>query len=129
MLVLVLAGGQPVHAAGLVDDQSGGSNEYSKYPLSHYQLDYFVDTSWDWLPWNWGDGIGKSVSYGLYAITNFLWTLSVYLSNAAGYLIQQAYSLDFIKDTSDAIGKNMQLLAGVSKDGFTTDGFYPAYSS
>lgn len=125
MLVLVLAGGQPVHAAGLVDDQSGGSNEYSKYPLSHYQLDYFVDTSWDWLPWNWGDGIGKSVSYGLYAITNFLWTLSVYLSNAAGYLIQQAYSLDFIKDTSDAIGKNMQLLAGVSKDGFTTDGFYP----
>ncbi|OHY46778.1 CD3337/EF1877 family mobilome membrane protein [Lacticaseibacillus paracasei] len=125
MLVLMLAGGQPVHAAGLVDDQSGGSNEYSKYPLSHYQLDYFVDTSWDWLPWNWGDGIGKSVSYGLYAITNFLWTLSVYLSNAAGYLIQQAYSLDFIKDTSDAIGKNMQLLAGVSKDGFTTDGFYP----
>lgn len=125
MLVLVLAGGQPVHAAGLVDDQSGGSNEYSKYPLSHYQLDYFVDTSWDWLPWNWGDGIGKSVSYGLYAITNFLWTLSVYLSNAAGYLIQQAYSLDLIKDTSDAIGKNMQLLAGVSKDGFTTDGFYP----
>jgi hypothetical protein len=78
MLVLVLADGQPVHAAGLVDDQSGGSNEYSKYPLSHYQLDYFVDTSWDWLPWNWGDGIGKSVSYGLYAITNFLWTLSVY---------------------------------------------------
>ncbi|MFD1399905.1 CD3337/EF1877 family mobilome membrane protein [Lacticaseibacillus suilingensis] len=125
MLVLVLAGGQSVHAAGLVDDQSGGANEYSKYPLSHYQLDYFVDTSWDWLPWNWGDGIGKSVSYGLYAITNFLWTLSVYLSNAAGYLIQQAYSLDFIKDTSDAIGKNMQLLAGVSKDGFTTDGFYP----
>ncbi|WP_155287026.1 CD3337/EF1877 family mobilome membrane protein [Lacticaseibacillus zhaodongensis] len=125
MLVLVPAGGQPVHAAGLVDDQSGGTNEYSKYPLSHYQLDYFVDTSWDWLPWNWGDGIGKSVSYGLYAITNFLWTLSVYLSNAAGYLIQQAYSLDFIKDTSDAIGKNMQLLAGVSKDGFTTDGFYP----
>ncbi|MFR7700097.1 MAG: CD3337/EF1877 family mobilome membrane protein, partial [Lacticaseibacillus paracasei] len=125
MLVLMLAGGQPVHAAGLVDDQSGGSNEYSKYPLSHYQLDYFVDTSWDWLPWNWGDGIGKSVSYGLYAITNFLWILSVYLSNAAGYLIQQAYSLDFIKDTSDAIGKNMQLLAGVSKDGFTTDGFYP----
>ena len=125
ILVMVLAGGQPVHAAGLVDDQSGGANEYSKYPLSHYQLDYFVDTSWDWLPWNWGDGIGKSVSYGLYAITNFLWTLSVYLSNAAGYLIQQAYSLDFIKDTSDAIGKNMQLLAGVSKDGFTTDGFYP----
>lgn len=125
MLVLVLAGGQPVHAAGLIDDQSGGTSEYSKYPLSHYQLDYFVDTSWDWLPWNWGDGIGKSVSYGLYAITNFLWTLSVYLSNAAGYLIQQAYSLDFIKDTSDAIGKNMQLLAGVSKDGFTTDGFYP----
>lgn len=125
ILFLILAAGHPVQAAGLVDDQSGGNNEYSKFPLSHYQLDYFVDTSWDWLPWNWGDGIGKSVSYGLYAITNFLWTLSVYLSNAAGYLVQQAYSLDFIKETSDEIGRNMQLLAGVSKHGFTTDGFYP----
>lgn len=125
MMVLLVAGSQPVHAAGLVDDHSGGSAEYAKYPLSHYQLDYFVDTSWDWLPWNWGDGIGKSVNYGLYAVTNFLWTLSVYLSNAAGYLIQQAYSLDFIKDTSAAIGKNMQLLAGVSQNGFSTDGFYP----
>nr|WP_252902321.1 hypothetical protein [Paucilactobacillus hokkaidonensis] len=116
---------QSVHAAGLVDETVNNKHEFSKYPVNNYQLDYFVDSSWDWLPWNWGDGIGKSVMYAIYAITNFLWLISVYLSYATGYLIQQAYSLDFIKDTTDAIGKNMQLLAGVSKNGFSADGFYP----
>ena len=31
----------------------------------------------------------KQVMYGLYAITNFIWTISLYLSNATGYLIQE----------------------------------------
>ena len=43
--------------------------------------------------------------YGLYAITNFIWTISLYLSNATGYLIQEAYSLDFISSTADSIGE------------------------
>lgn len=114
-----------VHAAGLVDETTSTDHLYSKYPVNNYQLDFFVDSSWDWLPWNWGDGIGKSVTYAIYAITNFLWIISVYLSYATGYLIQQAYSLDFIKDTTDAVGKNMQVIAGVSKSGFSSDGFYP----
>ena len=42
-------------------------------------------------PWNWSDGIGKQVMYGLYAITNFIWTISLYVSNATGYLVQEAY--------------------------------------
>ncbi|WP_349623252.1 CD3337/EF1877 family mobilome membrane protein [Lactiplantibacillus plantarum] len=128
VLIVVLVSAtslQSVHAAGLVDETVNNKHEFSKYPVNNYQLDYFVDSSWDWLPWNWGDGIGKSVMYAIYAITNFLWLISVYLSYATGYLIQQAYSLDFIKDTTDAIGKNMQLLAGVSKNGFSADGFYP----
>lgn len=122
---MLLTAANTVHASGLVDETVNTKNEFSKYPVNNYQLDYFVDSSWDWLPWNWGDGIGKSVMYAVYAITNFLWLVSVYLSYAAGYLIQQAYSLDFIKDTTDAIGKNMQLIAGVSKNGFSSDGFYP----
>ncbi|WP_347462525.1 YtxH domain-containing protein [Clostridium sp. DL-VIII] len=119
--------GTVAHAAGLVDDTIKAGNEYSKYPLDNYQLDFYVDNSWDWLPWNWLDGIGKQVMYGLYAITNFIWTISLFLSNATGYLVQEAYSLDFISVTADSIGKNMQTIAGISINGFSTDGFYGGF--
>ncbi|ASF27922.1 membrane protein [Bacillus amyloliquefaciens] len=114
-------------AAGLVDDTVSGDNLYSNYPLDHYQLDFYVDTGWDWLPWNWNDGIGKQVMYGLYTITNFIWIISLYLSNATGYLIQQVYSLDFISQTADAIGKNMQTLSGITTSGFSSSGFYVGF--
>ena len=89
ILLLLAVFGTAAHAAGLVDDTVDAANEYSKYPLDNYQLDFYVDSGWDWLPWNWLDGIGKQVMYGLYAITNFIWTISLYLSNATGYLIQE----------------------------------------
>lgn len=119
--------GTLVQAVGLVDDTVDAQNIYSQYPLSHYQLDFYVDSSWDWLPWNWTDGIGNQVQYGLYAISNFIWTISLYLSNATGYLIQQAYTLDFISDTANQIGENMQILAGVSSNGFSQSGFYVGF--
>ena len=93
--------GTVAHASGLVDDTINTNNLYSKYPLENYSLDFYVDNSWGWLPWNWLDGIGKSVQYGLYCITNFIWTISLYLSNATGYVIQEAYKLDFINDMAD----------------------------
>ena len=111
----------------MVDDTVNVANEYSRYPLENYQLDFYVDNSWGWLPWNWSDGIGKQVMYGLYAITNFIWTISLYLSNATGYLVQEAYSLDFISTTADSIGKNMQTLAGVTTGGLSTEGFYVGF--
>lgn len=119
--------GTVVQAAGLVDDTVNVANEYSRYPLENYQLDFYVDNSWGWLPWNWSDGIGKQVMYGLYAITNFIWTISLYVSNATGYLVQEAYSLDFISATADSIGKNMQTLAGVTPSGLSTEGFYVGF--
>lgn len=115
------------HAAGLVDDTVSDDNLYSLYPLDHYQLDFYVDTGWDWLPWNWNDGIGKQVMYGFYTITNFIWIINLYLSNATGYLVQQAYSLDFISDTANAIGQNMQTLAGITSEGFSNEGFYVGF--
>lgn len=124
ILLLLAVFGTAAHAAGLVDDTVDAANEYSKYPLDNYQLDFYVDSGWDWLPWNWLDGIGKQVMYGLYAITKFIWTISLYLSNATGYLIQEAYSLDFISSTADSIGKNMQTLAGVTTGGLSSEGFY-----
>lgn len=119
--------GTVVQAAGLVDDTVNVANEYSRYSLENYQLDFYVDNSWGWLPWNWSDGIGKQVMYGLYAITNFIWTISLYVSNATGYLVQEAYSLDFISATADSIGKNMQTLAGVTPSGLSTEGFYVGF--
>ena len=114
--------GTVAYAAGLVDNTVSDANAYSKYPLENYQLDFYVDSSWDWLPWNWLDGIGKSIQYGLYAITNFVWTVSLYISNATGYVVQEAYKLDFISDTAGAIGKNIQTLAGVTSGGFPARG-------
>ena len=119
--------GTVAHATGLVDDTVNTENLYSKYPLSNYQLDFYVDNSWGWLPWNWLDGIGKSVQYGLYCITNFVWTISLYLSNATGYVVQEAYKLDFINDMADSIGKSIQTLAGVTENGFSTSGFYVGF--
>ena len=126
-LILLSLLGTVAHATGLVDDTINAENLYSKYPLSNYQLDFYVDNSWSWLPWNWLDGIGKSVQYGLYCITNFVWTISLYLSNATGYVVQEAYKLDFINDMADSIGKSIQTLAGVTQNGFSSSGFYVGF--
>ena len=127
VLVFLSITGTVAHAAGLVDNTVSDANAYSKYPLENYQLDFYVDSSWDWLPWNWLDGIGKSIQYGLYAITNFVWTVSLYISNATGYVVQEAYKLDFISDTASSIGKNIQTLAGVTQNGFSSEGFYVGF--
>ena len=127
VLVFLSITGTVAHAAGLVDNTVSDANTYSKYPLENYLLDFYVDSSWDWLPWNWLDGIGKSIQYGLYAITNFVWTVSLYISNATGYVVQEAYKLDFISDTASSIGKNIQTLAGVTSNGFSSEGFYVGF--
>ena len=127
VLVFLSITGTVAHAAGLVDNTVSDANAYSKYPLENYQLDFYVDSSWDWLPWNWLDGIGKSIQYGLYAVTNFVWTVSLYISNATGYVVQEAYKLDFISDTASSIGKNIQTLAGITSSGFSTQGFYVGF--
>lgn len=127
VLVFLSITGTVAHAAGLVDNTVSDANAYSQYPLENYQLDFYVDSSWDWLPWNWLDGIGKSIQYGLYAITNFVWTVSLYISNATGYVVQEAYKLDFISDTASSIGKNIQTLAGVTSGGFSSEGFYVGF--
>ena len=113
------------HAAGLLDETIDTAHEFSKYPIDNYQLDFYVDSSWDWLPWNWLDGIGKTAQYAIYLFTNFLWTLNLYISNAVGYLIQQAYDLDFISSAASEIGKNIQLIAGVSASGLDSTGLFP----
>lgn len=121
---VILACSLPVKASGLVDNTVSSANEYSRYPLLNYQLDFFVDKSWTWLPWNWNEGFGKTIAYGLYSITNMLWIIILYFSNFVGFLVEQAFKLDFISSTADIIGKNIQLLTGVSPQGFSNTGFF-----
>lgn len=113
------------HAAGLLDETIDEAHEFSKYSIANYQLDFYVDTSWDWLPWNWKDGLGKTVQYAFYMFTNLIWTLNLYICNAVGYLIQQAYDLDFISGAADTVGANIQLITGISPSGFSTTGLFP----
>lgn len=113
-------------ASGLVDETIDAGNLYSQYRWDNYQIDFYVDTSWDWLPWNWMDRIDNKVSSVFYGISDGIWLISVLLSSGTGYIVQQTYSLDFIGDMADDIGKNIQILAGMNAGSkkFNADGFY-----
>jgi len=126
-MVMQVAPVMEVKAGTLVEDTVNDNNEYSKYPDENYQLDFYVDTSWDWLPWNWKDGIGKQIDIAVYTLADGVWWVSRVFSNATGYIVQEAYSLDFISETADAVGKNIQTLAGVTSSGFSSEGFYVGF--
>ena len=113
-------------ASGLVDETVDARNLYSQYSWHNYQIDFYVDTSWDWLPWNWLDGMGNSLSSALYCLSDAIWEISVLLSNGTGYIVQQTYSLDFVGDMADSIGRNIQILAGMNTGSkrFNADGVY-----
>lgn len=115
-----------VQASGFIDDTIDAGNNYSKYANDNYQLDFYVDKSWDWLPWNWGDGIGNTAMYAVYLLTDALWGIVRLVSSATGYVVQEAFKLDFIKDMTSYIGNNIQQLAGISPKGISGTGFYPS---
>ena len=48
-------------ASGLVEFTQNTQYLYSTYDLGNYDLDFYVDSSWSWLPWNWMDAIGRQV--------------------------------------------------------------------
>lgn len=125
-LFLSVANMEVSAASGLVDETIDAGNLYSQYRWDNYQIDFYVDTSWDWLPWNWMDRIDNKVSSVFYGISDGIWLISVLLSSGTGYIVQQTYSLDFIGDMADDIGKNIQILAGMNAGSkkFNADGFY-----
>lgn len=125
-LLLSAANMEVSAASGLVDETIDTGNLYSQYRWDNYQIDFYVDTSWDWLPWNWMDRIDNKISSVFYGISDGIWLISVLLSSGTGYIVQQTYSLDFIGDMADDIGKNIQILAGMNTGSkkFNADGFY-----
>lgn len=118
------------HATGWVSETVGQEQavfNFEKYPLENYSLDFFVDSSWKWLPWKWGEGIGDAVIYGLYAITNVLWLLNVYISYFIGFIVQEAFDLDFITSLVSSLATNMQRIAGIDANGLRATGLFPVY--
>ncbi len=119
-----------VQATGWVSEVIGQENavfNFEQYPLENYSLDFYVDTSWNWLPWKWGEGIGDAVIYGLYAITNVLWLLNVYISYFIGFIVQEAFDLDFITNLISNLATNMQRIAGIDRNGLRATGLFPIY--
>ncbi|MBC2248307.1 hypothetical protein HCA92_13380 [Listeria seeligeri] len=115
-----------VQANAWIEETSKVVAEYCRFPIDNYQLDFYVDTSWDWLPWQWGEGVANIAYYALYLITCFIWSINVALSYLVGYIVEQAYTLDFVSQVIDALSKNMQSLAGVDKSGFKNSGLFPS---
>lgn len=125
--LFVSAANTAVQAAGLVDETVDASNLYSKYSWENYQLDFYVDLSWAWLPWHFFKNVGTGAMYILHYLGEIIWTFSNLLSVGTGYVVQEAYRLDFISEMADSIGKSIQILAGISKTGVSADGFYPGF--
>lgn len=113
------------YASSWVSEATNVVAEYTKYPIEAYTLDFYVDTSWSWLPWNWGSGVMSGVYYGLFLLTNMIWMLNAYVSYFIGFVVEQAYNLDFLSSTVSSIALNMQEIGGVDTNGFKTTGLFP----
>ena len=127
LVALVLSPNLAVQAGILPESVGATDHLYDKYALSAYSLDFWVDTSGDWLPWNWGEGIGKNVDYILCVLADFIWMIAQYLGYFLGGRVEQAYSLDFINDTVTYLGTNMQKVLGVDASGFRGHGLLPSF--
>lgn len=115
--------GTVAHATGLVDDTVNTENLYSKYPLSITSLiSMWIIAGAGYRGTGW-TVLENRCSTG-FTVLPTVWTISLYLSNATGYVVQEAYKLDFINDMADSIGQSIQTLAGVTENGFSSTGFY-----
>ena len=74
-LFLSAANMEVAAASGLVDETIDAGNLYSQYRWDNYQIDFYVDTSWDWLPWNWMDRIDNKISSVFYGISDGIWLI------------------------------------------------------
>jgi hypothetical protein len=125
----------PVSAESLQDNlvpqdrESGSVGEvhlkYNEYPQHHYELDTYVDTSSDWMPWNWADGAGKQIYIALMEVVNAVWSLNVLLSNFTMKIVQEAFELDFVSGVVTEIGAAIQNIAGFGPSGFMGNGLWP----
>lgn len=107
-----------VRAAGWVEEVREVVANYTKYPLDNYSLDFYADSG----------GMFAKVAYqALYLLTNVLWILSAAFSYLIGFIVEQAYNLDFISDAISYLSGNIQTIAGVDESGFRSHGLLPSF--
>lgn len=126
VLLLFLFWKVPDVHAEWVEQTVGASGEYNKYSIWNYMLDFYVDSGSAWLPWNWADKATAGIMGGFHSLTNVIWMVNVLVSFFAGWLIEQAYHLDFITDAIGILSGNIQMIAGVDAGGLRSHGLFPS---
>lgn len=85
---------------------------YNKYDIANYQVDLYIDTSGNWLPWNWLDGIDSGILSVLAFLFNVIYMIAVYIWYFIGFFVQQIYKLDLIDMLAEGIEGYVQDMAG-----------------
>lgn len=101
--------------------------EFNRYPLSNYSLDFYYDTGLGTLPWNWQENSVKLLGTVLNMITNVVLGLNNLISYFVGFLVEQAFSLDFITDIISEINPIIRNIIGVDESGFMSNGLLPGF--
>ncbi|MBM7554569.1 CD3337/EF1877 family mobilome membrane protein [Thalassobacillus pellis] len=98
---------------------------YNEYSPNHYRLETYVDTSGDWMPWNWDDGVEHAFYLKLNEIINTLWMHNIILSNFTMKVVQEAFALNFVQDVIQQLEQAIQQTAGIGPGGFQEKGIWP----
>ncbi len=110
-----MAWGQSVSAAW-VDQTIDGQAEYSRFPLEHYFLDISS-----------GGGFLSEIGTGLMNfLANALFSVSRLLSYFCGWVMEEAYAVDFLGSAINSIAQNIHTIAGVDAGGFREHGLLPS---
>lgn len=112
----------------IIDSVDGGSVfEFNKYPLDNYTLDFYYDAGSAFLPWNWGDNAVKVLGTALNIITNVVLGINNLMCYFVGYIVEQAFSLDFITDILINIKPIIQNVIGFNENGLMANGILPGF--
>ena len=112
LLPIIMFVPHAAEAAGFLPEEVTEGYLYNRYPITHYSLDSYVDTSGNWLPWNWGKGMSDGVFSFLSFLFSGIFTLICVVFHLIGIMLQELFTLDIISGLADKIGNVVQGLAG-----------------
>lgn len=96
--------------------------DFSRFPLSRYQLDLYLSS--DGSGWfgrrTIGDRIGDAILIIFNGLANIIWFLTLLFSSLSGWLVYEAFSLDYIDRLSVGLAGNMTALWNAFLDAYGT---------
>ena len=119
-IVMIFLTSSVGYASGLMPEPDGDTNyNFMRFPLRNYQLDFYIPSRGIQLPHTMiGNATADAFNFALSGVTNILWMLNVNLSFFTGFMIQEAFELDFIGRTIDYVARNMQAIWNGFSRGF-----------